>query len=152
MKRSAWRPAAAPATALLVLVVSALTLSACAQTGGAGPAALSVEAREFAFSPDRLTVRSGQPVTVTLMNAGTVTHDFSVMTIPLSGEPEAHASEPAGHDMGAMTEEPALHVAADAGTEGTIEFTASAAGSYEFYCTVAGHKEAGMVGTLVVEP
>ena len=31
-----------------------------------------------------------------------------------------------------------------------VEFTPSTPGEYEFFCTVAGHKEAGMVGTLIV--
>ncbi|KRT67293.1 MAG: hypothetical protein XU08_C0004G0001, partial [candidate division WWE3 bacterium CSP1-7] len=32
-----------------------------------------------------------------------------------------------------------------------IEFDATTAGTYEIYCAVAGHRESGMVGTLVVE-
>ena len=33
----------------------------------------------------------------------------------------------------------------------SIVFMAMEKGTYEFYCTITGHKEAGMVGTLVVE-
>ena len=33
----------------------------------------------------------------------------------------------------------------------TYQAPALTAGTYEFYCTVAGHKEAGMVGTLTVK-
>jgi plastocyanin len=33
----------------------------------------------------------------------------------------------------------------------TTEFTPTAAGTYEFYCSVPGHHEAGMQGTLVVQ-
>jgi len=36
------------------------------------------------------------------------------------------------------------------GDSATIEFTPTKAGTYEFFCTTAGHKEAGMIGTLVV--
>ncbi len=42
-------------------------------------------------------------------------------------------------------------MAALMGQTNTIEFTPTKPGTYEFFCTVAGHKEAGMVGTLVVK-
>jgi uncharacterized cupredoxin-like copper-binding protein len=57
----------------------------------------------------------------------------------------------AGHEIGNMTTEPQLHVAAMMGQTGVLEFTPTKPGTYEFFCTVAGHKEAGMVGTLVVK-
>ena len=52
--------------------------------------------------------------------------------------------------MGDTGDKPKLHVAAGAGGKGTLTFTPSKPGTYEFYCTVAGHKEAGMVGILTV--
>ena len=54
--------------------------------------------------------------------------------------------------MSGMHGDSAVHVAAAPGATGTVDFTPSEAGTYEFYCTIEGHKEAGMVGTLVVEP
>ncbi len=36
------------------------------------------------------------------------------------------------------------------GEEGSIVVNAPA-GEYEYYCTVAGHKELGMVGTIIAE-
>ena len=56
-----------------------------------------------------------------------------------------------GHDMGGLSEEPELHMAAAGGQSATLEFTPSKPGTYEFWCTVSGHKEAGMNGTLVVQ-
>ena len=38
-----------------------------------------------------------------------------------------------------------------AGSEETVEFVASQAGEFEYYCSVPGHRAAGMVGTLIVE-
>ncbi|MBI5715993.1 MAG: cupredoxin domain-containing protein, partial [Chloroflexi bacterium] len=63
------------------------------------------------------------------------------------------AESVAGHDMGSggTAKEPQLHIAVAMGKSGTLEFTPTKAGTYEFFCTVAGHKEAGMKGTLVVK-
>ena len=44
-----------------------------------------------------------------------------------------------------------IAVAAGPAGQGKLTFTPSKAGTYEFFCTVAGHKEAGMVGTLTVK-
>ncbi len=53
--------------------------------------------------------------------------------------------------MGDMHDTPKLHVAAGPAAQGKLTFTPSKPGTYEFFCTVAGHKEAGMVGTLTVK-
>ena len=52
--------------------------------------------------------------------------------------------------MGVTGNEPKLHVAAGTGGKATLTFTPSKPGTYEYYCSVAGHKEAGMVGILTV--
>lgn len=38
-----------------------------------------------------------------------------------------------------------------AGETKTLTFNSGAAGEYEFYCSIPGHREAGMVGKLIVE-
>jgi uncharacterized cupredoxin-like copper-binding protein len=82
---------------------------------------------------------------VTLVNNGSLEHDFSIMEFPM----EMTSAETGGHEMGSGME-PEMHMSAMAGETMTTEFTPTAPGSYEFFCTVAGHKEAGMVGMLTV--
>lgn len=44
----------------------------------------------------------------------------------------------------------ALHLALDGSATGTLEFTPEEVGEYQFHCTVLGHTEGGMFGTLIV--
>jgi plastocyanin len=49
-------------------------------------------------------------------------------------------------------DELAVHVPMPAGEPALALFKPTAPGTYTFYCQVPGHREAGMVGTLIVEP
>lgn len=134
---------------LLAILAFGLLLAGCAGGGSARPAGVKIEAKEFAFSPGNVEVTAGQPVKLTLQNTGALEHDFSILAIPMEGEAEASGSS--DHNMGHVAEEPELHVAAAANQNATLEFTPTKPGTYEYWCTVSGHKEAGMIGTLVVK-
>jgi len=117
--------------ALSLPVVSA-ALAACggggAGGGGGTGGKITVEMSEYKYSPDRLTASPGATVQLTLKNVGALQHDFHI-------------------DAGNQTS-PLV----DPGKSVDFSFTApSQAGEYEFWCTVPGHKELGMVGTLVVQ-
>ena len=109
----------------------ALGLAACG--GGAGTPAegqdLTVEALDsFQFDPSAITASVGDTVNVTLDNTGALEHnfvltEFNVSLGPVPGGQTANGS-----------------------------FTPDAAGTYEYFCDVPGHREAGMVGTLTVNP
>jgi len=135
-------------TALFVLVV---VLAACgsADMAVAPLEELSLTATDLAYDKNHLEVTAGQTVKVTLHNAGVLEHDFSIMEIPHNGEVNAEGmhDETGGHEMSV---DPEVHVAAPIGESLSVEFTPTAPGEYEYFCTVAGHKEGGMVGTLVV--
>ncbi len=45
----------------------------------------------------------------------------------------------------------ALHIAAEGDEHGELVFEATEPGEYVFYCSVPGHREAGMVGTIIIE-
>jgi uncharacterized cupredoxin-like copper-binding protein len=129
-----------------------LLLAACGQSQSTAsePQTLSVAATEFAFAPVALTAKAGQPVTIALQNNGAVEHDWSIREIEISGEAKSSSDAHAGHTMAGMGNESKLHIAAGIGGKGTLTFTPSTPGTYEFYCAVAGHKDAGMAGTLMV--
>lgn len=83
---------------------------------------------EFKFDPNTWTVKAGQPVTITAKNSGTVTHDWVVKGM-----------------------ESQTKVEAQAGQTGTKTFTITTPGTYQVYCSQAGHEAAGMTGTLTVQ-
>lgn len=90
-----------------------------------GARRIEVHATSFAFDPETIDVGAEKPVAIEL-TAEDAEHDFFI-------------------------EEIELHVVAAAkGETATGGFIAPAAGEYQFYCAVAGHREAGMEGTLVV--
>lgn len=102
---------------------------------------------ELDFAPNQIEVTAGEPVRLTITNEGTALHDFTVEVIEVR-DVVAKGSDAPGHDGGHG--EPDLHVAVDGGETATLEFTALNTGEYEFVCTVTGHAENGMVGTLLV--
>lgn len=130
------------------LMLAALVLAACSTSSG--PQEIKLEARVMQYQPATIEVVAGRPVKLTFTNNDTVEHDFSIMEIPM--EMTGATAEPMpGHDMSGMSTEPQLHMAAAMGATNSLEFTPTKPGTYEFICTVAGHKEAGMKGTLVVK-
>ena len=134
---------------LAILLLLLLALAACGnQTGGGVSQAMvgvTLNAGDFTFTPAQIEVAAGQTIKVTLENTGTQDHDFTIQAIPLSGKARGTGTAE-GHMHSAAGS--AVHVAIKAGATGSIEFTPTAGGVYEFDCTVPGHKAAGMVGQL----
>ena len=110
-------------------VAATLGLTGCGNHGSAvpeGARTIAVTGDGFRFNPGTITVQQGEPVAVEL-TAKDVEHDLVV------------------EDLG-------LHVHAGAGETTRGGMTADKTGRFAIVCTVSGHKEAGMVGELVVEP
>ena len=91
---------------------------------------VNVVAREFAFEPKEIRVKPGV-VRFAVKNEGTVEHDFEIV-----GAAE-HGAE---HEQKLFK----------AGETYTLEADLKP-GRYEAVCNVPGHKESGMVATVVVE-
>ena len=85
-----------------------------------------VESKGLNFTPNEIKVKVGDTVRVTYKNT-LGKHDWTL------------------DEFGAKTQ------MLDAGQEETVEFVADKAGTFEFYCSVAGHRAAGMKGMLIVE-
>ena len=112
---------------------------------------------QLAFDKPTLTVRAGQPVTLTFRNVSTV---FQHNWVVVDGGPEAaeqvnQAAAAAGPDRGYLPENTRQILAytslLPSGESDTITFTARNVGEYTYLCTFPGHYLAGMKGTLVVE-
>lgn len=100
-----------------------------AEGGSAGSAALDFEAGEgLAYTSDTASAKAGK-VTVNFTNPQPLTHDVAI-------------EDSSGKTIG-KTE-----LIAEGSDSAVVNLKA---GEYTFYCTVPGHREAGMEGTLTVE-
>ena len=86
---------------------------------------ISVGAKEFAFDPSAIEATADSEFTVELTNTGVIEHDFTI------------------------TGQESAKIVAAGGATASGSFTLSA-GTYEYFCSVVGHKESGMIGTLTV--
>jgi uncharacterized cupredoxin-like copper-binding protein len=86
---------------------------------------VEVEAGDLWFAPETIEVVAEQPVNVTLDNTGRMFHD---LTVPAAD----------------------LVISAEAGDQVSGGLTMTEPGTYEFLCSVPGHAQAGMRGTIVV--
>jgi uncharacterized cupredoxin-like copper-binding protein/mono/diheme cytochrome c family protein len=86
----------------------------------------TVESHDIFFQPTEIDVPSDTEVTILLPNLGAAPHNFSI---------------------------DALDISVDIAPGETKDVTLTAPeGTYEYYCNIPGHKEAGMVGTLIARP
>jgi len=90
-----------------------------------GAREVRIVARDFSFSPNQVRLAAGATVNLVLANQGDALHD---LTIPALG----------------------FRLEAPAGATATGALTVPRPGTYEFFCSVPGHRDAGMSGTLVV--
>ena len=133
---------------LFAVLAVALLLTACG--GSAQPATeITLDATDFAYSPLSVTVPVGEPVMLTLKNSGVVEHDFVIEKIDASIDMVQDSGSDAHHTHGSQNNYD-LHFSTQPGEMSVIQFTVSEPGTYTFFCSVQGHKEAGMVGELIV--
>lgn len=126
---------------LLAAASFALALSACGTAAGGadehahddvealppapGARELTVSATSFAFEPSQLTVEAGEEIAIELASDD-ILHDFVI-------------------------EDGDFHLAAEPGEIAIGGLRIDEPGTYTVICSVAGHQEAGMEATLVVQ-
>ncbi len=86
----------------------------------------TVVSHDIYFDPNELTIPADSDVVVHLPNEGAAPHNFSIDELNIDVD-----QAPGETDLQATINAPA--------------------GTYDFYCNVPGHKEAGMVGVLTAE-
>jgi len=135
----------------------ALALSACgnpAQTAkpvtqAAAAQQVTLHGKEFSFGPNTVQLKVGQPVQLTLVNDGAVDHDIK-SDMPI-GNLAYQTADNAVDEQADNANDGVFDVDYNQGHTARITFVPTKAGTYQFYCDVAGHKEAGMTGTFVVQ-
>lgn len=90
---------------------------------------LHVFATEFGYEPIDLSVDADQPFTIMLHNEGVLEHDITIE---------------------GFEEQGGIHLLAK--EDGMATFSLPEPGEYTVYCTVPGHRDAGMESTLTVTP
>ena len=94
-------------------------------------------------SPER------QVIEIDLKNLGLLDHDFTIEKIDADDAMQMSGMVPEGHQV--HMDEYNVHVAMVSKAEARLRLHVHERGTYEFFCTVPGHREAGMKGSLVVK-
>ncbi|HYU61904.1 MAG TPA: plastocyanin/azurin family copper-binding protein [Solirubrobacterales bacterium] len=112
---------------------AATTSTTEAAGGGGGGATTQVGMTEYSFEPNDLTVNAGD--TISLSNDGKIPHNFTIVE---GDNPTANSAELAASDDIAPGDSGELVVDVEPG-------------EYSFLCTISGHAEQGMTGTITVK-
>lgn len=113
------------ATAIVVFIVTDQGPEAAPEPNlpATGLDQITVVGTEFAFDPETMVLSPG--ASITLDNQGVVVHNLEIEGVD------------------------GFKVEAEAGATATAEIDADP-GNYVIFCSIVGHREAGMVGTLTV--
>jgi plastocyanin len=112
---------------ILIAGGMAVALGACgsSSTAGGGGESMNLEARDFQFSQTTLSLPANTTINLTVKNAGTVHHNFSIKELGVNKDIETP------------------------GSSETIAFTTKGDATYTFYCEY--HRDSkGMMGTATI--
>ena len=124
-------PSPGPTVAPSAADTQAPSPSGVASPAASAPAAsgvattVSVEARDLSFTPKALEVAANQQFELVMHNAGVIVHNVTI-------------------------DAPGVQLVVSPRQTGTTVVEGLAPGTYPFYCSVSGHRQAGMEGTLTV--
>jgi uncharacterized cupredoxin-like copper-binding protein len=132
---SAIRPAAC------ALLIWSILIPGAAR--GHSATVVRITMREFAFQPSMVRLTAGQTVRLVLANEGQIAHQFEsryLHAVPIRVGDDRLSAEAPGLDAARLNPE----------GEAWLEFVPRRRGRFAFACTLEGHREAGMAGTLDV--
>jgi uncharacterized cupredoxin-like copper-binding protein len=140
---------------LAISFVGAVAACAAPASTTTGDRTIEIEMRDFAFSPDSLTLRAGERITLSFKNVGKLEHEFMAGTQPAYGKgyledllTGAHIEGGAEHGM----DHPGTGIRVAPNTTKAFTFVVPERnGVFEFGCFVVGHYESGMHGRLVID-
>ena len=121
------------------------TAAAVAQTadvlaGSTPQSTLSLKARDIAFDRDELEAAAGEVFVIVLENTGVLLHDFTIDEI--AADVSAVGQQRPGRSD--------VHVPLKRDARKRLLLRVTGPGEYSFYCSVPGHRQSGMEGTLIV--
>ncbi|MGI8314564.1 plastocyanin/azurin family copper-binding protein [Halobacillus mangrovi] len=125
---------------------------------------INVSAFEMGYDPKEIILKKGVEYELIMTNDGEVFHDLTTKElkadITFKGEMADHPESMSMIDQlfgvkkvhadGGGHEKQSFHMNAKPGQTVKLKFIPTEEGTYEFGCTVPGHKEAGMAGTIKV--
>lgn len=120
---------------LAVVLLAGLVAMANRQPAPAasGATGITIVATEMRFSPNRIDVRVGQPITITIVNQGNERHDLAFAA-------------------GSMRDLQGIETLTMPGATTRLTLTFDRAGTYPFLCTLPRHAVSGMTGAVFVKP
>ena len=83
---------------------------------------INIVSRSYIYDPEFIEVERGETVVINFQNSGI--HTFTIDELGINESLS--------------------------GSSATVEFTPEETGTFEFYCSIPGHKERGMMGELIV--
>jgi uncharacterized cupredoxin-like copper-binding protein len=100
---------------------------------------------QMRFTPDRIEVKAGETVRISLKNDGNILHEMVIGTKQVL---DAHAAMMLKFPKMAHSAAYMAHV--PPGKTGSIVWNFNKPGEFDFACLIAGHYQAGMVGKIKV--
>ncbi len=101
--------------------------SGSTETSAQGGNTITITLSDFKIEPATLNLKQGTTYTLVIKNNGPSVHDFAIK------------------DLGVQS--PMI----DSGKEATVQVTPNKTGTFNAICTVAGHEQLGMKGTVTVQ-
>lgn len=143
---------------LFVVVVALGAVAAIAAAGGAadsrfGPKSVAasqtatITVKSVYFEPYDLKLTAGVPVVLEYVNDGTMKHDLVIDGI---NEIDAVVAAGSSKDPAPPMKPGSVRLVAEKGQSVRVTFIPRA-GKFDFYCSDAGHRGAGLRGTILVE-